>query len=118
MCHVLTILHFLKCLHYSLFEDRVPYRDRQKAVNIVGNRAPLDKQEHSDHHCRTYTKPFQGMARNLHIQEEYQKCNLTRHSSFRNWVEGFYEGKERKSCPNLFEETRMPIEAGMSLQYY
>lgn len=82
MCaHVFhVILHFLKSVCYSLFQDRVPYRDRQQAVNIVGDGAPLDKQEHSDHHCHTHTQPPQGMAGILHTH----RGKLTRQSSFIN----------------------------------
>lgn len=67
MCFMfLSILDYLKCVCYSLFKDKVPYRGRQQAVNIVGNGAPLDKQEHSDDHCYAHTQPRQGMAGNLH----------------------------------------------------
>lgn len=64
----LLSLFFLECVCYSLFEDRVPYRDRQQAVNIVGNRASLDKQEHSDRRCHTHAQPRQGMTGNLQAQ--------------------------------------------------
>ena len=63
----LFILHFLKCVYHSLFKDSIPNRNRQQAVNIVGNRAPLDKQKHSDHHCYRHTQPCLGMAGNLQM---------------------------------------------------
>ena len=110
----LSILDYLKCVCYSLFKYKVPYRDRQQAVNIVGNGAPLDKQEHSDHHCYTHTQPRQGMAGNLHT---YSDRSNTKNVSFMNkswWKESL---EDFSVCPDLFEETGVSIEAGMSLQY-
>lgn len=94
----LPILHLLKCVFYSLFKDRVPYRDGQQAVNIVGNGASLYKKEHCYHHCHTHAQPGQGMAGYLHIKRQYEKCDLTRHSSLKKLVlvEGIFKGKERE----------------------
>lgn len=67
MCFMLlSVPPCLECKRYSLFKDRVPNRNWQQAVNIVGERASLDKQEHSDHHRHTYTQPRQGAVRRLH----------------------------------------------------
>lgn len=50
---------------YSLLEDRVPYGNGQQAVNIVGDRAPLNKQEQCDYHRHTCTQPHQGVIGDL-----------------------------------------------------
>lgn len=74
--HVFNLFYILFNVCYSLFKDRVPHRDWQQAVNIVSNGAPLDKQEHSDHHCHTYTHPGQGMAGNLHTYTGETPTNI------------------------------------------
>lgn len=102
-------------LWYSLLQDRVPYGDRQQAVNVVGNRAPLDKQEPSDHHCHTHTQPLQGIAGHLPTQ----KHDL--YSLF--WWKESLKGEKKQIrdiivCLDLSEDAGMSVEASVSLQYH
>lgn len=98
---------------YLLFQNRIPHRDRQQAVNIVGYGASLDKQEDCDHHCHARAQPCQVTARNLHTGEKYQLnktfglCRLIWH----------LEGLQSTVYPNLFSEIRMSVETRVSLQY-
>lgn len=80
-------LHYFECVFYLLFQNRIPHRDRQQAVNIVGYGASLNKQEECDHHCHTRAQPCQVTARNLHTGEKYQ-LNKTFGLCRLVWVEG------------------------------
>lgn len=58
--------HYTRISFDSLFKDRVPHRDRQQAVDVVGDRAALHEQEHSDNRCHTQGQFLQGVAGILH----------------------------------------------------
>lgn len=108
-------LHYFECVFYLLFQNRIPHRDRQQAVNIVGYGASLNKQEECDHHCHTRAQPCQVTARNLHTGEKYQ-LNKTFGLCRLVWVEGILRDYNLL-YPNLFSEIRMSVETRVSLQY-
>lgn len=109
-------LHYFECVFYLLFQNRIPHRDRQQAVNIVGYGASLNKQEDCDHHCHTRAQPCQVTARNLDTGEKYQLNKTFR--LCKTCLGGRHlEGLQSTVYPNLFSEIRMSVETRVSLQY-